>query len=71
MPKNLTKFNLSWLSRVDDNNDPVKIWLKTGSTSSTFKCSLCQTIELNCGNQGCKALQQHMSNDKHKQILSQ
>jgi hypothetical protein len=71
MPKNITKFNLNWLSRVDANNDPVKIWLKTGSTSSTFKCSLCQTNELNCGNQGWKAVEQHMSNDKHKQILRQ
>ena len=62
---------MDWLSRVDANNDPVKIWLKTGSTSSTFKCSLCQTNELNCGNQGWKAIQQHMNNIKHKQILRQ
>ncbi len=46
MPKNLTKFNINWLSRVDVNNDPVKIWLKSGSTSSTFKFSLCQINEL-------------------------
>jgi len=71
MPKNLTKFNINWLSRVGVNNDPVKIWLKSGSTSSTFKCSLCQTNELDCGNQGWKAVEQHMNNDKHKQMLRQ
>jgi hypothetical protein len=71
MPKNLTKFNTNWFSRVDSNNDPVKIWLKSGSSSSTFKCSLCQTHDLDCGNQGWKAVQQHMNNEKHKQILRQ
>lgn len=71
MPKNLTQFNTSWLSRVDANNDPVKIWLKMGSTSTTFKCSLCQTSDLSCGNQGWKAVEQHMNIHKHKQILSQ
>jgi hypothetical protein len=46
MPKNLTKFNTSLLSRVDANNDPVDVWLKKGSISTTFKCSLCQTNDL-------------------------
>lgn len=68
MPKNLTKFNHNWFSRVDENNDPVKTWLKNGSTSTTFRCSLCQTDDLNCGNQGFKAVQQHMNNSKHKRL---
>ncbi|CAF1507253.1 unnamed protein product [Rotaria sp. Silwood1] len=71
MPKNQTKFNLNWLSRLDENKDPVKIWLKAGPSSSTFKCTLCQTNELDCGNQGWKAVEQHMKNVKHKQILHQ
>ncbi|CAF0764829.1 unnamed protein product [Adineta ricciae] len=71
MPKNLTKFNTSWFSRVDSDNNPVQIWLKSGSTETTFRCSLCQTNDLNCGNQGWKAIEQHMSNYKHKNILNQ
>jgi len=71
MPKNLTKFNPNWFSRVDPNNDSVKIWLKSGSTSTTFKCSLCQTTDLNCGNQGWKAVEQHMNNSKHQHLLNQ
>ena len=47
----------------------MKIALKADSTSSTFKCSLCQTNELDCGNQGWKSIQQHMKNAKHKQVL--
>ena len=71
MPKNLTKFNTSWLSRVDANNDPVDVWLKKGSISTTFKCSLCQTNDLTCGNQGWKAVEQHMNNSKHQHLLNQ
>ena len=71
MPKNLTSFNISWLSRSDINNDPVNIWLKKGSTQTTFKCTLCRTSELDCGNQGWKAIEQHMKNQKHQQILDQ
>ncbi|CAF1530611.1 unnamed protein product [Adineta ricciae] len=71
MPKNQTKFNINWLSRFDDSKIPVKIWLKAGPSSSTFKCTLCQTNELDCGNQGWKAVEQHMKNVKHKQILQQ
>ena len=33
MPKNLAKFNTNWYA---------------GSTSTTFKCSLCQTNDLEC-----------------------
>jgi hypothetical protein len=71
MPKNQTKFNTSWLCQTDVNNDSVKIWLKHGSTSTTFKCSLCKTTNLDCGNQGWKAIEQHMNNNKHKKILDQ
>jgi hypothetical protein len=71
MPKNLTKFSTSWLSRVDANNDPVNVWLKKGSISTTFKCSLCQTNDLTCGNQGWKAVEQHMNNSKHQHLLNQ
>ncbi|CAF0979657.1 unnamed protein product [Adineta steineri] len=71
MPKNLTKFNTGWLSRVDCNNDPVKSWLKSGSKESTFKCSVCQTTDLDCGNQGWKAIEQHMKNSKHIQKFNQ
>jgi len=63
MQKNLTKYKLIYVvSRVDANNDPVKIWLKMGSTSTTFKYSLCQISDLYCGNQGWKAVEQHMNN---------
>src|SRR5579872_5396605 len=71
MPKNLTKFNTSWLSRVDANNDPLNIWLKKGSIPTAFKCSLCQTNDLTCGNQGWKAVEQHMNNSKHQHLLNQ
>ncbi|CAF4107403.1 unnamed protein product [Rotaria sordida] len=71
MPGNLTKFNTDWLHRVDSNNDSVNIWLKKGSTPTTFKCSLCQTGDLSCGNQGWKAIEQHMNINKHKEILRQ
>ncbi|CAF1514152.1 unnamed protein product [Rotaria sordida] len=71
MPRNLTQFNTDWLHRVDSNNDSVNIWLKKGSTPTTFKCSLCQTGDLSCGNQGWKAIEQHMNINKHKEILRQ
>ncbi|CAF4273778.1 unnamed protein product [Rotaria sp. Silwood2] len=71
MPRNLTKFNTDWLHRVDSNNDSVNTWLKKGSTSTAFKCSLCQTGDLSCGNQGWKAIEQHMNINKHKEILRQ
>ncbi|CAF4012810.1 unnamed protein product [Rotaria sordida] len=71
MPRNLTKFNTDWLHRVDSNNDSVNIWLKKGSTPTTCKCSLCQTGDLSCGNQGWKAIEQHMNINKHKEILRQ
>ncbi|CAF4497738.1 unnamed protein product, partial [Rotaria sp. Silwood2] len=71
MPRKLTKFNTDWLHRLDSNNDSVNIWLKQGSTPTTFKCSLCQTGDLCCGNQGWRAIEQHMNINRHKEILRQ
>jgi hypothetical protein len=45
MPKNLTKFNISWLCRIDANNDPVNIWLKKGSTVLRVRASMINYIK--------------------------
>ncbi|CAF3343714.1 unnamed protein product [Rotaria socialis] len=71
MPKSVTKFNDSWLHREDDNKNPVKIWLTIGSKPTTFRCSLCRTNDLDCGNQGWRAVQQHLNNFKHQQIFQE
>ncbi|CAF2081799.1 unnamed protein product [Rotaria magnacalcarata] len=71
MPKTLTKFNTSWLSRIDADDNPVKVRLKRGTTPTSFKCSLCQTSDLDCGNQGWRAIDQHMKVQKHKQVMNE
>src|SRR5271163_2807955 len=65
MPLHLTKFNISWLEKVDSDGIPVKKWLKQGTNSSTFICTLCKTDELCCGNKGWQSIERHMKNKKH------
>jgi hypothetical protein len=52
MPLYATKFHISWLEKIDSDGIPVKRWLKQGSSSSTFICTICKTDELTCGNKG-------------------
>jgi hypothetical protein len=65
MPLHSTKFNASWLEKVDSDGIPVKKWLKQGTGSSTFICTVCKTGELCCGNKGWQSIECHMKNKKH------
>jgi hypothetical protein len=42
MPLHKTKFNPSWLEKLDFDGTPVKRWLKQGEKQSTFICTLCK-----------------------------
>jgi len=69
MPLYSTKFHVSWLEKVDSDGIPVKRWLKQGSNSSTFICTICKTDELTCGNKGWQSIERHMNNKKHRDNL--
>ena len=75
MPVHSTKFNPSWLEKLDPDGVPVKKWLKHGTGSSTFSYTVCKTGELSCGNKGWASIERHMKNKKHcdnlKLILEQ
>ena len=70
MPDYKTKFNQSWLNKLDSNGNSVKPWLKQGSSETTFICTICRTGDLDCSNKGWKAVEQHMQNEKHKNNLN-
>ncbi|CAF1279750.1 unnamed protein product [Adineta ricciae] len=69
MPLHKTKFNASWLEKLDFDNTPVKRWLKQGGQQSTFVCTLCKTGDLCCGNKGWQSIECHMKNKKHSDNL--
>jgi hypothetical protein len=69
MPLYSTKFHISWLEKIDSDGNSVKRWLKQGSSPSTLICKLCKTDELTCANKGWQAIEQHMSNKKHRDNL--
>lgn len=65
MPLHSTKFNPSWLEKLDPDGVPVKKWLMQGTSSSTSSCSVCKTSELCCANRGWASVERHMKNKKH------
>ncbi|CAF4135595.1 unnamed protein product, partial [Rotaria magnacalcarata] len=69
MPRLATKFNISWLEKVDSDGVPVKRWLKQGAQLSSFVCTLCKTGDLNGGNKGWQSIECHMDNKKHRDNL--
>jgi hypothetical protein len=69
MPLHKTKFNPSWLEKLDFDGTPVKRWLKQGEKQSTFICTLCKTGDLSCGNKGWQSIECHMKNKKHSDNL--
>ncbi|CAF3357733.1 unnamed protein product [Rotaria sp. Silwood2] len=69
MPRLATKFNISWLEKVDSDGVPVKRWLKQGAQPSSFICTLCKTSDLYCGNKGWQSIERHMDNKKHRDNL--
>jgi hypothetical protein len=70
MTDHKTKFNESWLNKSDGSGNPVKTWLKKGSSTTTFICTLCRTGDLDCSNKGWKAVEQHMQKEKHNKNLN-
>ncbi|CAF4529784.1 unnamed protein product, partial [Rotaria sp. Silwood2] len=70
MPDYKTKLNQSWFNKLDSNGNSVKMWLKQGSSETTFICTICRTGDLDCSNKGWKAVEQHMQNEKHKYNLN-
>ncbi|CAF3169830.1 unnamed protein product [Rotaria sp. Silwood2] len=69
MPLNATKFNTSWLQKVDTDGTPVNRWLKQGAKPSSFVCTLCKSGDLYCGNKGWQSIECHMNNKKHRDNL--
>ncbi|CAF4697875.1 unnamed protein product, partial [Rotaria sp. Silwood1] len=59
-----TKFNQSWLSKLDSNGNLVKMWLKQDSSETTFICTICRTDDLDCSSKGWKAVEQDMQHEK-------
>lgn len=70
MPDHKTKFNRSWLDKQDGDGNPIKSWLKQGSSNTTFVCMLCNTGDLDCSNKGWKAVEQHIQKEKHRQKVN-
>ncbi|CAF2542619.1 unnamed protein product [Rotaria sp. Silwood2] len=71
MPDYKTKFNQSWLNKLDSNGNSVKTWLKQGSSEKNiYLYNICFTGDLDCSNKGWKAVEQHMQNEKHKNNLN-
>ena len=66
MPRLTTKFNISWLEKLDSDGVPVKRWLKQGVKPSSFICILCKTGDLSCANKGWQSVERHMDNKKHR-----
>ncbi|CAF1386470.1 unnamed protein product [Rotaria magnacalcarata] len=65
-----TKFNRSWLNKLDSSGNLVKSWLKKGSSETTFICTICRTSDLDCSSKRWKAVEQHMQNEKFKNNLN-
>lgn len=42
------------------------MWLKQGSSETTFICTICRSGDLECSNKGWKAVEEYMQNEKHK-----
>ncbi|CAF3868853.1 unnamed protein product [Rotaria sp. Silwood1] len=59
-----TKFNQSWLSKLDSNGNLVKMWLKQDSSETTFICTICRTDDLDCSSKGWKDVEQDMQHEK-------
>ncbi|CAF1524400.1 unnamed protein product [Rotaria magnacalcarata] len=70
MPDYKTKFNRSWLNKLDSNGNSVKTWLKKSSPETTFICTICRTSDLDCSNKRWKTVEQHMQNEKLKNNLN-
>ncbi|CAF3349783.1 unnamed protein product [Rotaria socialis] len=60
-----TKFRPHWLTKTDSEGRNMNKWLEQGENISTFKCTLCNTSDLDCSNQGWAAIVQHMKTEAH------
>ena len=58
MPAGHTKFNASWLSCVDVNNQTVSEWYRKGKDSYHAYCCFCDN-DIKCDNSGKAQLLQH------------
>ena len=70
MPDHKTKFNRSWSDKYGDDGNPIRSWLKQGSSNTTFVRMLCNTGDLDCSNKGWKSVEQHMRKEKHRQRVN-
>lgn len=66
MPAGQTKFNGSWLSCVDVNNQTVGEWCRKGKDDFHAYCRFCDT-DIKCDNSGKAQLLQHAKKEKHKE----
>ena len=68
MPAGHTKFNASWLSCVDVNNQTVSEWCGKGKDSYHAYCRFCDN-DIKCDYSGKAQLLQHAKKEKHKQAI--
>jgi hypothetical protein len=68
MPKN-TRFNETWLNKTDHDGVKLDKWLKRGEKISTFRCTVCNTGDLDCSNRGWSAISQHMKTKGHSENM--
>ncbi|CAF2139614.1 unnamed protein product [Rotaria magnacalcarata] len=60
-----TKLRPHWSTKTDSEGRNVNKWLKQGENISTFKCTLCNTSDLDCSNQDWATIVQHMKTKAH------
>ncbi|CAF0847711.1 unnamed protein product [Adineta steineri] len=51
------------------NDNPARRWLKQGTNSSTFVCTLFKSGDRCCGNKGWQSIGCHMNNKKYRDSI--
>ncbi|CAM4827363.1 unnamed protein product [Rotaria magnacalcarata] len=68
MPRKID-FCSKWLLKVDNTDRVCSRWLTKGKTSNSFRCIVCNTDDLSCGNGGWYDLKKHFDLPKHIQCM--
>ncbi|CAF4237449.1 unnamed protein product, partial [Rotaria magnacalcarata] len=68
MPRKID-FCSKWLLKFDNTDRVCSRWLTKGKTSNSFRCIVCNTDDLSCGNGGWYDLKKHFDLPKHIQCM--
>ncbi|CAF4294561.1 unnamed protein product, partial [Adineta steineri] len=60
---------ISWFKKVDLSDNPVRRWMKQGTNSSTFVCTLFKTGDRCCRNKAWQSIECHMNNKKYRDSI--